>query len=194
MKETTKIIGLFTLIAALIAIIYFAIKYMKRSEEETDIDDTVDPKTQEHMQEVTQTTTQNEFSDLSLPRGYRNNNPLNIRITKDKWQGKITPNTDGQYEQFENMGYGFRAALKLLGNYIKKEHNTVRKIVTRWAPPSENKTTAYINHVAEMTQYDPDQVLTADKTTLCNLAYAMATHENGYAPQMSDIEAGYAIL
>ena len=26
-----------------------------------------------------------------LPRGYRNNNPVNIRISSNKWAGKVSP-------------------------------------------------------------------------------------------------------
>lgn len=44
-----------------------------------------------------------------LPRGIRNNNPLNIKIGND-WKGEV-PNTDGTFEQFESMEYGLRAEL-----------------------------------------------------------------------------------
>ena len=55
-------------------------------------------------------------------RGYRNNNPLNLRISSNKWKGKVpaSQNTDGAFEQFETMAYGFRAALKNLQTYINK--------------------------------------------------------------------------
>ena len=36
----------------------------------------------------------------SLPRGLRNNNPGNIRITKDKWQGLREKQTDKDFFQF----------------------------------------------------------------------------------------------
>jgi hypothetical protein len=34
----------------------------------------------------------------SGPRGFRNNNWLNIRISNNAWQGKKTNNTDGAFE------------------------------------------------------------------------------------------------
>ena len=31
---------------------------------------------------------------MSEPRGIRNNNPLNIRLSSDKWQGQINANVN----------------------------------------------------------------------------------------------------
>jgi hypothetical protein len=48
-----------------------------------------------------------------LPRGIRNNNPLNIRLNPDnRWQGKVPPkrNSDGALEQFHDRIMGLRAA------------------------------------------------------------------------------------
>ena len=44
-------------------------------------------------------------------RGYRNNNPLNIRISGNNWIGEIKPSGDKSFCQFETMAYGFRAAM-----------------------------------------------------------------------------------
>ena len=49
-----------------------------------------------------------------IARGIRNNNPLNIRRSKDKWQGLKPLQTDPQFCQFETMEHGWRAAFKLL--------------------------------------------------------------------------------
>lgn len=50
-----------------------------------------------------------------LPRGIRNNNPLNIRRTaKDQWQGLRAQQTDANFCQFESLEYGWRAAFYLL--------------------------------------------------------------------------------
>lgn len=151
-----------------------------------------------HMKEVKKiasTTTANNPEDLNLPRGYRNNNPLNIRISSSSWQGKVKPNTDGSFEQFENMGYGFRAALKLLRNYISQGHNTITKMINRWAPPTENNTSSYVTNVANRSGIDANTVINrSDKETLCKIAYAMAISENGSAPLMSDVEAGWEML
>ena len=44
-----------------------------------------------------------------LPRGIRNNNPLNIRRSKDQWQGLRAQQTDASFCQFETLEYGWRA-------------------------------------------------------------------------------------
>lgn len=140
--------------------------------------------------------TSNNLGDKSLPRGYRNNNPLNIRITGERWIGKVSPNTDGSFEQFESMGYGFRAALKTIQNYISKGYNTIEKIITRWAPPQDNNnTTSYIANVASRTGISKTQEISrSDREKLISIVYAMAISENGSAPQRSDIEAGWDMI
>ena len=45
-----------------------------------------------------------------LPRGIRNNNPLNIRRGKDQWKGLRAQQTDASFCQFESLEYGWRAA------------------------------------------------------------------------------------
>ena len=88
-------------------------------------------------------------------RGIRNNNPLNIRHSKDKWQGIAITQTDKSFVQFQSMAYGYRAAWKVLDTYCltfrreRKAYN-VRNIIARWAPPSENDTEAYIRTVVSL--------------------------------------------
>jgi len=96
-----------------------------------------------------------------IARGIRNNNPLNIRRSKDKWQGLKPLQTDPQFCQFETMAYGWRAAFVLLTRtyYHTYRLYTIRAIVTRWAPPNENNTRAYIENVSRLTGIDPDEPL-----------------------------------
>lgn len=76
----------------------------------------------------------------------RNNNPCNIRYSsKNDWKGQI--GSDKGFCVFANMSYGYRAAMKLVQSYIKKGYDTVGDIISRWAPPSENDTKAYISNV-----------------------------------------------
>ena len=53
-----------------------------------------------------------------LPRGLRNNNPLNIRKGAQRWQGQT--GNDGAFCIFESMEYGYRAAFRLLHTYNTK--------------------------------------------------------------------------
>ena len=86
-----------------------------------------------------------------LPRGIRNNNPLNIRRTaKDQWQGLRAQQTDASFCQFESLDYGWRAAFYLLTRtyYHKYRLFTIRAIISKWAPPQENLTSTYIANVS----------------------------------------------
>lgn len=143
------------------------------------------------------TEAQQHFNDTSLPRGYRNNNPLNVRKNAaNAWKGKVVPGSDPAFEQFITMAYGYRCALYLLRKYIGQGHNTIRKIVTKWAPPSENNTASYVNSVATRTGIGADTGIDRnDQQKLCKIAWAMAWVENGYAPaSMDDIYAGWSLL
>jgi len=90
------------------------------------------------------------------PRNVRNNNPGNIRKSKDAWQGKT--GNDGAFVTFDTPQNGVRALTKLLYNYQKKYNlNTITGIITRWAPPSENDTASYIALVASKTGIGADE-------------------------------------
>lgn len=107
-------------------------------------------------------------------RGYRNNNPLNLRISSNKWKGKVpaAENTDGAFEQFTTMAYGFRAALKNLQAYITKHHcNTIQSIVNKWTPASDgNNPASYAARVAPKTGYAVTATIAAaDKEKLCSI-------------------------
>ena len=89
-------------------------------------------------------------------RGLRNNNPLNIRHSKDKWQGIATTQTDKEFVQFQSMAHGYRAVWRTLYTYYKrlrerKKHFTVENIIHRWAPPEENDVDAYVKTVLNIT-------------------------------------------
>ena len=114
-------------------------------------------------------------------RGIRNCNPLNIRRNPaNSWRGLRSEQEDPDFCQFLSMTLGLRAAIKLLQNYIKGGHNSVRKIITRWAPPSENDTEMYIHHVCTLTGIAPDTVLHNARWTIYHLVKAMAYMESGY--------------
>lgn len=131
-----------------------------------------------------------------MARGYRNNNPLNIRLSKGHtWKGEIRPSKDPSFMQFESMGYGFRAAFKLLDNY-RKLHGcvTLEDYINRWAPPSENDTRAYIHTVTKRSGIADIQTLdTKSSYQMKKLVKAMAFVENGAEPDQSDIDEGWTL-
>ena len=95
------------------------------------------------------------------PRGIRNCNPLNIRRSKDQWKGMAEAQTDRAFVQFKSLEWGWRAAFYLLTRtyYHKYRLYTIRGIVSKWAPPNENNTEAYIQNVSKLTGIDPDEPL-----------------------------------
>lgn len=137
--------------------------------------------------------------NTTLPRGYRNNNPLNIRYSQNNtWLGKVMPNTDGAFEQFQSMAYGYRAALYLIRKYIAAGATTIQAIISKWAPETENNTQRYIQRVCNTTGYQPTTTINPySKEQMCRLVYAMAIVENGNIaghPDMQTIEQGYNLL
>lgn len=134
-----------------------------------------------------------------LPRGYRNNNPLNIRYSpSNKWIGAVAKNTDGVFEQFTTMAYGYRAAMQLLRKYINQYGlTTVSEIINRWAPPTENNTTGYISRVIGINGWTAAKEIDPDsKDDITKLVYAMAIVENGNSilPNWSEINQGWNLL
>ena len=120
-----------------------------------------------------------------LPRGIRNNNPLNIRRTaKDQWKGLRAQQTDESFCQFESLEYGWRAAFYLLTRtyYYKYRLFTIRAIINKWAPPQENLTSTYIANVSRLTGIPPDEPIgipSDQPTRWMKLGIAMAIQENG---------------
>ena len=139
------------------------------------------------------------MDNKKLPRGYRNNNPLNIRYNpSNNWQGKVAQNTDGEFEQFVAMEYGYRAALKLIQNYINNNGlNTVAQIIAKWAPNTENNTAGYIQRVIGINQWTPAKVIDPQNASeMADLVYAMAIVENGNTilPDYTQIYKGWELL
>ena len=111
----------------------------------------------------------------NLPRGIRNNNPGNLKISNSQWLGKHAPNSDGVFEQFTAYKYGVRAMTKLLINYIASGRDTIDKILNSYSSGSD----AYKNYVSQRTGFARNQALSDSKENLRNLVQAMSYFENG---------------
>lgn len=135
------------------------------------------------------------MTNSKIPRGIRNNNPLNIRIG-NSWLGEVKKPTDNEFEQFVHISYGLRAGFILLKRYINRyKLNTIEKIISRWAPGNENNTRSYIDHVAKRMNIDPDTPLHyEDKSRMCDLVYEMVYEENGQNVQMTEIVIAYRMV
>lgn len=115
-------------------------------------------------------------------RGLRINNPFNIRITETHWLGKID-SSDPEFEQFDTMEHGLRAGYKnLLTAEYKHGRDTIRKIITAYAPPDENDTEHYIAEVCKRTEFGENDHIDLDqKSTLVNMGMAICCQEQGQA-------------
>ena len=129
-----------------------------------------------------------------LPRGIRNNNPGNIRYDGTPWRGLAAPQSDGAFCRFSDAKYGIRAMAKVILNYEKMHGlNTVAGIISRWAPPIENNTAAYVAAVARDLGCAASAPIDVggNLPTLCR---AIVKHENGQCPYSdAEIEQGIAL-
>lgn len=127
--------------------------------------------------------------------GIRNNNPGNIRAG-DPWQGLDDPASDGAFCRFKSPAYGIRAIARVLISYQDKHSlRTVRGIVGRWAPESENDTRAYIAHVADALNVHPDtEIDVHDHAVMRPLVEVIILHECGTQPYAaSQIDKGLVL-
>lgn len=118
--------------------------------------------------------------DSKATRGYRNRNPGNIEhVATNKWQGLAEPPSDGRFCRFTGHEYGLRALAVLLIAYQDRHGlRTVRDIISRWAPPAENDTVAYLAAVARRMGVGPDDPLDLHRHDhLRPLVEAIVTHE-----------------
>lgn len=127
------------------------------------------------------------------PRGVRNNNPLNIR-KGNNWQGERQPQTDAQFEEFVSMLMGLRAGFIIIRNYMRRRPplDTVAKIISAWAPSTENDTQRYIDFVCKRGSLEPNErLLYSYKQKLCRMVWAMCQMECGEIVSFGLIENAY---
>ena len=129
-------------------------------------------------------------------RGMRNNNLLNIRISTDKFQGEVQPSQDKDFKQFETAAYGYRAAFRVIRTYINNyKCDTIRKIISRFAPASENHTENYIKVVSERSGIPENDIVYPDnREMMVRIVAAMSYVENGREAVMSDVIRGWELL
>ena len=136
---------------------------------------------------------------MKQSRGIRNNNPLHIRLSADKWQGMREEQTDKAFVQFKSMAYGYRAAWIILQSYynrfyVRSKPFTVRNIISRWAPSKENDTESYIRSVLSISGIVGKENLLPPENVdsycrLSKLLEAMTCMECGIRMNQVDTEA-----
>jgi hypothetical protein len=134
----------------------------------------------------------------AMPRGFRNNNPGNIRVSSSMWRGLADPIDKTEFQQressfcvFREPEWGLRALAMLLRRY-KTEHglDTPRKIIARWAPAGDNNdVTSYATQLALALGMGPDDFVDATvDESLVVMMRAIARHENGARPPYAGMQ------
>lgn len=135
-----------------------------------------------------------------VPRGIRNNNPLNIRVGNN-WRGEKTVKHDSAFEEFTSMEYGVRAGFIILRKYMSgyngltRKFNTIDLIIRRWAPASENNTESYINQVCKLSGIPRHQQISfSQRSLMVAIVDAMIRVECGQSIDTKIIESAYDLV
>lgn len=124
------------------------------------------------------------------PLGIRLNNPGNIEHGSP-WEGLAANQDHPRFAAFIRPEYGIRAIARVLITYQDKRRardgsriDTVREIIERWAPPSENDSTSYAVHVRQRMGLDSidAEIDVKDHRTMRGLVEAIIRHETGSMP------------
>jgi hypothetical protein len=132
-----------------------------------------------------------------IPRPVRNNNPGDLESGAN-WRGLMPAEklsseqrAEPRFAVFAAPEWGFRALAMLLHTYqVAHGDGTVEKIITRFAPPLENDTAAYISDIAWALQVAPASLLDlASRARMAALVKAIARHETGgWEPYWQDAQ------
>lgn len=115
---------------------------------------------------------------LKDTRGFRNNNPGNLRYNSAfQWQGQIGQDPEG-YLIFDTMENGVRAMTKVLRTYFRTGFDTINSIVDRYSPASAgNPVAAYKGFLAAKLGVSASDVLSEGHIPA--LVPAIVEFENG---------------
>lgn len=131
-------------------------------------------------------------------RGWRNNNPGNIERGPSKWLGLSVVQDDKRFHTFISPEYGIRCCAYILRKYQTKDAlNTPFKMISKYAPSSENDVEAYCDHIHKLSGFDPNTEIdiVGNKDNLFEFVKAVITHECGINPYSDEvIEHGIALI
>lgn len=116
------------------------------------------------------------------------NNPLNIRFSPlNKWVGQSGQSCG--FCNFRSVDYCIRAAVKILISYRKRGLDSYSKIISTWAPSTENDTRSYEFYITDKCKVFPWDIPNTIED-FATLIYYMWCFEQGKSPSLSiaDIE------
>lgn len=93
------------------------------------------------------------------------------------------------------MAHGYRAGLLNMRTQINRGNNTIRKLISVWAPASDNNNPErYANQVAAAVGMSVDDVINPrDPNTMQKIVAAMARVENGQDANLDEIAQGWKL-
>ena len=141
---------------------------------------------------------QSFINGTNIPLGLKNNNVGNLRpVSVGTWEGQIGVN--GGVSVFKDVGWGIRAfATNLYTSINRYGADTLRKYITRYAPPYQNDTAEYIRLMTQKTGINPDVKIPTDVDSIKKILRAQMEIEIGkqYADMVTeeDINEGLSRL
>jgi hypothetical protein len=129
-----------------------------------------------------------QWEDRNLPRGIRNNNPLNLTFVAGQ---PGVQGSDGRFGRYNTPEDGVAAATRQLQLYGQRGLTTVEQIIGRWAPPNENNTANYVATVSRALGLAPNAPLDlSNPEVVSRLVGAMAQMENGRPLDQAVVQRG----
>lgn len=123
-----------------------------------------------------------ERTGLPLPSGNtraeRNNNPGNLEFRGQP--GAEREEGEGRFAKFQSASDGVAALVRQLQRYGSRGLDSIKKIVEKYAPASENDTQAYIAALTKRLGVSENQILDLNNAdTLSGLVKGISKHESG---------------
>jgi hypothetical protein len=125
----------------------------------------------------------------SDPRGLRNNNPGNIEYGQfAKAHGATGVESQGRFALFDSAQAGLNALAALLRKYGNQGIDTVRGIISKYAPASDGNPASYMASVAKKLGVGLDSKLNlSDAGVLSGLMGSIVQFENGRNPYSGEM-------
>ena len=127
-----------------------------------------------------------------------------FEVTKNRGNIRFLPKpnqylgTIGEHKgfaMFENQTLGDRALIKLLLSYHSKGFNNISKIINRYAPPIENKTSDYVNFVSDSTKINKDSILNFNNIDQLFIIFkAIIKKETGINASLTEFNDAFNLL
>lgn len=111
-------------------------------------------------------------------RAERNNNPGNLEFRGQS--GAVPEDGSGRFAKFGSASEGVSALVKQFQRYGSRGIDSLDKIISKYAPPNENDTQAYIDVLSQKLGVAPGEKLDLNNSdTLSTLVKGISRHESG---------------